>query len=229
MSVDGVLRVPYNLPGSPYWRWINIYTRLSQERIIFLNQPISTGLANSIIAALLYLDSEDQSKPIYLYINSFGDPVAAGMANEMSGLMSIAATMAIYDTMAHIKSEIVTICMGQAIGMAAILLACGTKGKRASLPNAMIALSHSLAASRGQATDIDLNAQEVLRKRQLLLEILVERTGQTAERITKDMDRTFYLSPQEAVDYGLIDRVLTSPKEAGLLPPGQAQAALRSA
>jgi ATP-dependent Clp protease, protease subunit len=216
MSVDGVLRVPYNVPGSPTWRWINIYTRLNQERIVFLNQPITTGLANSIISALLYLDSEDQSKPIYLYINSYGDPVAAGVANEMSGLMSITATMAIYDTMAHIKSEIVTICMGQAIGMAALLLACGTKGKRASLPNAMIALSHALAASRGQATDIDLNAQEVLRKRQTLLEILVAKTGQTAERISKDMDRTFYLSPQEAVDYGLIDRVLVSPKEATL-------------
>jgi ATP-dependent Clp protease protease subunit len=96
--MDEILRVPYNIPGSPYWQWINIFTRLSQERIIFLNQPLTTGLANSIISALLYLDSQDQSKPIYVYINSYGDPVAAGMSNESVGLMSITAGLAIYDT-----------------------------------------------------------------------------------------------------------------------------------
>ncbi len=213
MSVDEVLRVPYNVPGSPYWQWINIYTRLSQERIIFLNQPISMGLANSMVSALLYLDSEDQSKPIYIYINSFGDPVAAGMANETAGMMSSTAGLAIYDTMQHVKSEIVTICLGQAIGMAAVILSCGTKGKRASLPHSMIALTHPYSGTQGQATDIQINASEVLAKRGLILDILSQNTGKPAEQISKDMDRTFYMTPEQAQDYGLIDLVLNSPKE----------------
>jgi ATP-dependent Clp protease, protease subunit len=217
MSVDGVLRVPYNLPGSSQWRWINIYTRLSQERIIFLNQPLSQGLANSIISALLYLDSEEH-KPIYLYINSYGDPVAAGTANETAGIMTIASTLAIYDTIQNIKSEVATICMGQAIGMAAFILSCGSKGKRVSLPNAMIALSHPLSATQGQASDILVNAGEILNKRKLFFDILAERTGQPVEKLNQDMDRTFYLSPQAAQDYGLIDRVLTSPKELAFAP-----------
>ncbi|HEY9660572.1 MAG TPA: ATP-dependent Clp protease proteolytic subunit, partial [Allocoleopsis sp.] len=125
MAVDETLRVPYNLPGSPYWRWINIFTRMSQERILFLNQPITDGVANSMISALLYLDSEDQNKPIYLYINSLGDPVEAGIANMALGMMSVMGGMAIYDTMQHIKSEIITICFGQAAGMAALLLSSG--------------------------------------------------------------------------------------------------------
>ncbi len=210
--MDEILRVPYNIPGSPSWQWINIYTRLSQERIIFLNQPITAGLANSIISSLLYLDSEDQGKPIYLYINSLGDPVLAGMTNEGAGMMSVTAGLAIYDTMQHIKSEIVTVCLGQAIGMAALLLSCGTKGKRSSLPHSMIALNHPLAGTQGQATDIELNAREVLDKRQLMLQILATNTGQSVERLAKDMDRTFYMTPQEAQAYGLIDRVIASTK-----------------
>lgn len=212
--MDEILRVPYNVPGSPSWQWISIYTRLSQERILFLSQPISMGVANSMISALLYLDSEDQTKPIYIYINSIGDPVAAGMANAAAGMMSVTAGMAIYDTMQHVKSEIITICLGQAIGMAALLLSAGTKGKRGALPNAMIALNHPSSGSRGQATDIEINAQEILAKQRLLVDILVRNTGQSREKIVKDMDRTFYLSAQQAQEYGLIDRVLTSPKEA---------------
>lgn len=215
--MDEILRVPYNIPGSPAWQWISIYTRLSQERILFLSQPISMGLANSMISALLYLDSEDQTKPIYIYINSIGDPVAAGMANAAAGMMSVTAGMAIYDTMQHVKSEIITICLGQAIGMAALLLSAGTKGKRGALPNAMIALNHPSSGSRGQATDIEINAQEVLAKQRLIVDILVQNTGQTVEKIVKDMDRTFYLSAQQAQDYGLIDRVLISPKVANPL------------
>ncbi len=213
MSVDEIMRVPYNIPGSPYWQWINIYTRLSQERIIFLNQPLSHGLANSLISALLFLDSEDQTKPIYIYINSYGDPVAMGMTNESAGMMSVNAGLSLYDTMQHVKSEIITICLGQAIGMSAVLLASGTKGKRGSLPHAMIALNHPLVGTQGQATDIQINAQEVLAKRHLVHEILSRTTGQSVEKITKDMDRTFYMTPQEAKDYGLIDHILTSPKE----------------
>ncbi len=212
MPVDEILRVPYNLRGSQNWQWINIYTRLSQERIIFLNQPLSTGLANSLISSLLYLDSEDPTKPISLYINSVGDPVDAGQANETAGMMSIAAGLAVYDTMQHIKSEIVTICLGQAIGMAALILSAGTKGKRASLPHSMIALSQFRSAMRGQATDVQVTAKEVVAKKALVLEILSKNTGQTTERLAKDTDRMFYMTPPEAKDYGLIDIVVTNTK-----------------
>jgi ATP-dependent Clp protease, protease subunit len=212
MPVDEILRVPYNLRGSQNWQWINIYTRLSQERIIFLNQPLSTGLANSLISSLLYLDSEDPGKPISLYINSVGDPVDAGQANETAGMMSIAAGLAVYDTMQHIKSEIVTICLGQAIGMAALILSSGTKGKRASLPHSMIALSQFRSAMRGQATDIQVTADEVLAKKALILGILAKNTGQSLERLAKDTDRMFYMTPLEAKEYGLIDIVVTNTK-----------------
>ncbi len=210
--MDEIIRVPYNIPGSPYWQWVNIYTRLNQERIIFLSQPLTTGLANSLVSSLLYLDSDDQSKPIYLYINSIGDPVTAGMTNESAGMMGIGATLAIYDTIQHIKSEVVTICLGQAIGMASLLLSSGTKGKRASLPHSMIALSQPRIGARGQATDIQINAEEVLEKRMILLDILAKNTGQSRDRLTKDIDRTFYMTPQEAKDYGLIDLVLDQSK-----------------
>lgn len=214
--MDEIMRVPYNIPGSPNWQWVNIYTRLSQERIVFLNQPVTAGLANSLVSALLYLDSEDQSKPIYIYINSYGDPVAAGMTDESSGLMSVAAGLAIYDTIKHVKSEVVTICLGQAIGMSALLLSSGTKGKRGSLPNSMIALNHTLSGTRGQASDIQVNAEEVISKRSLILEILADNTGQTVDKLAKDMDRIFYMTPQQAQEYGLIDRVLESPKNFAL-------------
>lgn len=214
MPVDEILRVPYNLPGSQYWQWINIYTRMSQERILFLNQPLTDGVANSLISAMLYLDSQDQNKPIYLYINSLGDPVAAGMGNITAGMISITAGLAIYDTMQHIKSEVVTICMGMAMGMAAVLLSSGAKGKRSSLPHAMIALAHPQMGTQGQASDILVNADEVLEKEALIRQILAENTGQPIEKIAKDMDRTFYLTPQQAKEYGLIDRVLESTKGA---------------
>ena len=208
MSVDETLRVPYNLPGSQYWRWINIFTRMSQERILFLNQPITDGLANQLVSALLYLDSEDQNKPIYLYINSLGDPVEAGMASVALGMISVMGGMAIYDTMQHIKSEITTICFGQAAGMAALLLSSGAKGKRASLPHASIALMNPRSGTRGQATDILLNADEVLEKRALILDIFSRNTGQSVEKLKQDTDRIFYMTPQEAKEYGLIDQVI---------------------
>ncbi|MEB3356962.1 MAG: ATP-dependent Clp protease proteolytic subunit [Synechococcales bacterium] len=212
MSVDGILRVPYNIPGSQQWQWVNIYTRLSQERIIFLNRPLSEGLANSIISALLYLDADDNTKPINLYINSLGDPVEAGMASAVAGMTSVLAGLAIYDTMQHIKSEVATICLGQAAGMAVMLLACGTKGKRVSLPNASIAFNNPTSGTRGQATDIEINAREVLTKHSTILQILSENTGKSVETLAADMNRVFYMSPQEAKDYGIIDRVLESPK-----------------
>jgi len=166
MSVDGILRVPYNLPGSQYWQWVNIYTRLSQERIVFLNQPLTDGVANSIVSALLYLESEDSTKPIYLYINSLGDPVLSGMASMVAGSVSILAGLAIYDTLRHIKSPVYTICLGQAVGMSALLLSAGIKGHRASLPHASIVLDHPRLGNQGQATDLQVMSREVLAKKE---------------------------------------------------------------
>jgi ATP-dependent Clp protease protease subunit len=191
----GVPSVPYRLPGSQYERWIDIYTRLSQERIIFLGQEVTDGLANRIVAFLLYLDAEDPSKPIYLYINSPGGSVTAGMA--------------IYDTMQYIKSEVVTICVGLAASMGAFLLASGTSGKRLALPHARIMIHQPQGGTgRRQATDIDIEAKEILRIRHQLNGIMAERSGQTIEKIAKDTDRDYYMSAAEAVEYGLIDKVI---------------------
>lgn len=212
MAVESPMRVPYQIPGSQEWQWINIFTRMSEERIIFLNQTLTIGVANSIISAMLYLDSKDSGKPISLYINSYGDPVATGQANESSGFMGVSAALSIYDTMRQIKSEVHTICLGQAVGLAAFILAAGTKEKRACLPHSMIALSQPYSGVRGQATDIQINAQEVQKKRDLLAEILSRNTAKTKEQINLDMQRIHYLLPEEALEYGLIDRVLQSSK-----------------
>ena len=191
----GVPSVPYRLPGSQQERWIDIYSRLSQERIIFLGQEVTDGLANRIVAFLLYLDSEDPSKPIYLYINSPGGSVTAGMA--------------IYDTMQYIKSEVITICVGLAASMGAFLLAAGTPGKRIALPHARIMIHQPLGGTgRRQATDIEIEAKEILRIRAQLNEILAERCHQPIEKIEKDTDRDYFLSPFEAKEYGLIDKVI---------------------
>ncbi|HIK32606.1 MAG TPA: ATP-dependent Clp protease proteolytic subunit [Oscillatoriales cyanobacterium M59_W2019_021] len=191
----GVPKVPYRLPGSQYEQWVSIYTRLSQERIIFLGQEVTDALANQIVAYLLYLDSDDPSKPIYLYINSPGGSVTAGMA--------------IYDTMQYIKSEVVTICVGLAASMGAFLLAAGTPGKRLALPHARIMIHQPLGGTgRRQATDIDIEAREILRIKNLLNEIMAQRTGQPLEKIEKDTDRDYFLSAAEAKEYGLIDKVI---------------------
>ncbi|WP_299486709.1 ATP-dependent Clp protease proteolytic subunit [Acaryochloris sp. IP29b_bin.137] len=190
----GVPSVPYRIPGSPYERWVDIYTRLSQERIIFLGQEVTDGLANRIVAFLLYLDSEDPSKPISLYINSPGGSVTAGLA--------------IYDTMQHIKSEVVTICVGLAASMGSFLLAAGSPGKRLALPHSRIMIHQPSGGTRGQASDIEIEAKEIIRVRQQLNEIYSARTGQTLDKIEKDMDRDFFMSAQEALEYGLIDQVI---------------------
>ncbi len=191
----GVPSVPFRLPGSQYERWIDIYTRLSQERIIFLGQEVNDSIANRIVAFLLYLDSDDPSKPIYLYINSPGGSVTAGMA--------------IYDTMQYIKSEVITICVGLAASMGAFLLASGAPGKRLALPHARIMIHQPMGGTgRRQATDIDIEAREILRIRQQLNEIMAQRTGQTIEKIAKDTDRDYFLSSAEAREYGLIDKVI---------------------
>ncbi|MGF1602476.1 MAG: ATP-dependent Clp protease proteolytic subunit [Thermosynechococcaceae cyanobacterium] len=190
----GVPSVPYRLPGSPYERWIDIYTRLSQERIIFLGQEVSDSLANRIVAFLLYLDSDDPSKPIYLYINSPGGSVTAGLA--------------IYDTMQHIKSDVITICVGLAASMGSFLLTAGAPGKRLALPNSRIMIHQPSGGARGQATDIQIEAREIVRVRKQLNLIYSERTGQPLEKIEKDMDRDYFMSAAEAKEYGLIDKVI---------------------
>ncbi len=190
----GIPRVPHRFPGEPYTQWINIYERLSLERIIFLSGEVTDGMANSIIARLLYLDSEDQSKDIYIYINSPGGSVTAGLA--------------IYDTMQHIKSNIVTICVGMAASMGSFLLAAGTKGKRLALPHARIMIHQPSGGAQGQATDIEIEAREVLRLRHQLNQMLADRTSQPLAKIEKDTDRDYFMSAAEAKEYGLIDRVI---------------------
>jgi ATP-dependent Clp protease, protease subunit len=190
----GVPSVPYRLPGSSYEQWISIYERLFRERIIFLSEEVDDGIANAIVAYLLYLDSDDQTKPIYLYINSPGGSVTAGMA--------------IYDTMQHIKSEVVTICVGLAASMGSFLLAAGTKGKRVALPHSRIMIHQPSGGTRGQATDIEIEAREIIRIRHQLNEIYATRTGQPLAKIEKDMDRDYFMSADEAKEYGLIDRVI---------------------
>jgi ATP-dependent Clp protease protease subunit len=192
----GIPSVPYRLPGSSFEQWIGIYERLFRERIIFLAEEVDDGIANAIVAYMLYLDSDDNTKPIYLYINSPGGSVTAGMA--------------IYDTMQHIKSEVVTICVGLAASMGAFLLTAGAKGKRLALPHARIMIHQPLGGTgRRQATDIDIEARQILRVRQELNELMAKHTGKTVEQIEKDTDRDYFMSAEEAVAYGLIDRVIT--------------------
>ena len=193
MPID-VPKVPYRMPGEQFTQWISIYQRLSLERIIFLGNEVDDQVANQIIAFMLYLDSEDPGKDIYLYINSPGGMVTSGMA--------------IYDTMQHIKSDVVTICVGLAASMGSFLLAAGTKGKRMALPNSRIMLHQPSGGARGQATDIEIEAREILRIRHQLNNIYADRTGQPLEKIEKDMNRDFFMSAAEASEYGLIDRVI---------------------
>jgi ATP-dependent Clp protease protease subunit len=197
----GTPSVPYRLPGSQYERWVDIYTRLGVERILFLGQEVSDGIANSLVAQMLYLDSEDSSKPIYLYINSPGGSVTAGLA--------------IYDTMQYVKSDVVTICVGLAASMGAFLLAAGTKGKRLALPHSRIMIHQPLGGtSQRQASDIEIEAREILRIKDMLNQSMADMTGQPLEKVTKDTDRDYFLSAAEAKEYGLIDRVISHPTEA---------------
>jgi ATP-dependent Clp protease protease subunit len=190
----GVPKVPYRMPGEQFTQWIDIYNRLYRERIIFLGRDVDDEIANQIIAVMLYLDSEDPGKDIYLYINSPGGMVTSGMA--------------IYDTMQHIKSDVVTICVGLAASMGSFLLAAGTKGKRLALPHSRIMIHQPSGGTRGQATDIEIEAREILRIRHQLNNIYAERTGQPLAKIEKDMDRDFFMSAEESKEYGLIDRVI---------------------
>lgn len=190
----GVPKVPYRMPGEQYTQWIDIYNRLYRERIIFLGRDVDDEIANQIVAVMLYLDSEDPGKDIYLYINSPGGMITSGMA--------------IYDTMQHIKSDVVTICVGLAASMGSFLLAAGTKGKRLALPHSRIMIHQPSGGTRGQATDIEIEAKEILRIRQQLNQIYADKTGQSLEKIEKDMDRDFFMSAEESKEYGLIDQVI---------------------
>jgi ATP-dependent Clp protease protease subunit len=197
----GTPSVPYRLPGSQYERWVDIYTRLGVERILFLGSEVNDAIANSLVAQMLYLDSEDNSKPIYLYINSPGGSVTAGLA--------------IYDTIQYVKSEVVTICVGLAASMGAFLLGAGTKGKRLALPHSRIMIHQPLGGtSQRQASDIEIEAREILRIKDMLNQSMADMTGQELTKIEKDTDRDYFMSAAEAVEYGLIDRVIAHPTEA---------------
>ncbi len=176
-------------------RAYDIYSRLLKDRIIMLGTPIDDHIANLIVAQLLFLEAEDPEKDIYLYINSPGGVVTAGLA--------------IYDTMQYIKPDVVTICMGQAASMGAVLLAAGAPGKRFALPHARIMIHQPLGGFQGQATDIEIHAKEILRLKRMLNEILSKHTGKPVEKIEQDTERDYFMSAQEAKDYGLIDKVLT--------------------
>ena len=183
-------------------RAYDIYSRLLRDRIVFVGTPVDDGIANLVIAQLLFLDSEDPDKDIYLYLNSPGGLVTAGLA--------------IYDTMQHVRPNVCTVCMGQAASMAAVLLAAGASGRRMALPNARILIHQpEISGLYGQATDIGIQAREIMKVKKRLNEILAHSTGQSLEVIEKDVERDFYLGAEEAKEYGIIDEVIVSKKELG--------------
>lgn len=177
-------------------RSYDIYSRLLKDRIIFLGSEVVDDVANSIVAQLLFLESEDPDKDIHLYINSPGGSVTAGLA--------------IYDTMQYIKSPVSTICVGLAASMGAVLLAGGAKGKRLALPNAEIMIHQPLGGARGQASDIEIQAKNILKTKERMNKILASHTGQDLKKIAKDTDRDNYMTAQDALEYGLIDRIIES-------------------
>jgi len=182
-------------------RSYDIYSRLLKARIIFLGSPIDDDVANLVIAQLLFLAAEDPEKDIHLYINSPGGSVTAGLG--------------IYDTMQYIKPDVSTICVGMAASMGSLLLAAGAKGKRYALPNSEVMIHQPLGGVRGQAADIKIHADWILKTKHKLNQIYVERTGQPYEKIERDTDRDFFMSAEEALAYGLIDKVITRPEAAG--------------
>lgn len=187
--------IPYVVEESPKGeRTFDLYSRLLKERVIFIVGEINDYVAHTVTAQLLFLESENPDKDISLYINSPGGVVTAGMA--------------IYDTMNFIKPDVSTICMGQAASMGAFLLSAGQQGKRFALPNARVMIHQPLGGAQGQASDIQIQAQEILKMKQALNEKLAEHTGQTVEKIEQDTDRDNFMTAQEAADYGLIDKVI---------------------
>ena len=187
-------------------RAFDIYSRLLRERIIFLGTGIDDQVADALVAQLLFLEAEDPEKDIQIYVNSPGGSVTAGLA--------------IYDTMQQVAPDVVTICYGLAASMGAFLLSGGTKGKRLALPNARIMIHQPLGGAQGQAVDIEIQAQEILYLKDTLNGLMAEHTGQPLDKIAEDTDRDYFLSPAEAVEYGLIDRVVDSPADGGIVTEG---------
>jgi ATP-dependent Clp protease protease subunit len=181
-------------------RAMDIYSRLLKDRIIFIGTPIDDGVANVVIAQLLYLQMEDPKKDIHIYINSPGGIVTGGMA--------------IYDTINFLQCDVVTYCVGMAASMATVLLAAGTKGKRFALPNSRVMIHQPSGGAGGQASDIAIAAKEIIRWRRTLNEVIAKHTGKTAEQVEKDSDRDYYLSAEEAKTYGIVDHVVASTREA---------------
>ena len=177
-------------------RSYDIYSRLLKDRIIIMGEEVLDGMANTVIAQMLFLESEDPDKDINMYVNSPGGSVTAGMA--------------IYDTMQYIKPDVATICMGQATSMAALLLAAGAEGKRYALPHSRIMIHQPLGGAQGQATDIDIHAREILKMRDTLNHILFEHTGQPIEKVRKDTERDYFMTSEEAKEYGIVDKVITT-------------------
>ncbi len=177
-------------------RAYDIYSRLLKDRIIIMGEEVLDAMANTVIAQMLFLESEDPDKDINMYVNSPGGSVTAGMA--------------IYDTMQYIKPDIATICMGQATSMAALLLAAGAEGKRYALPHSRIMIHQPLGGTQGQATDIDIHAKEILKMRDTLNHILFQHTGQPIEKVKKDTERDYFMTSEEAKEYGIVDKVITT-------------------
>ncbi len=182
--------------GERFW---DIYSLLLKERIIMLFTPISDPVSNTIIAQLLYLEREDPDKDISLYIQSPGGVISSGLA--------------IYDTMQLIRPDVSTICVGMAASMGTVLLCSGAKGKRYALPNATIHMHQAMGGAQGQASDIVIAAREIARQQDIIKDILVKHTGQSLDKVTHDTDRDFYLNPQQAVEYGIVDEILNRPVE----------------
>ncbi|GAV70361.1 CLP_protease domain-containing protein [Cephalotus follicularis] len=198
MMPIGTPRVPYRTPGEGTWQWVDLWNALYRERVIFIGQHIDEEFSNQILATMLYLDSVDDSRLLYMYINGPGG--------------DITPSMAIYDTMQSLKSPVGTHCVGYAYNLAGFLLAAGEKGNRFAMPLSRIALQSPAGAARGQADDIQNEANELLRIRDYLFNELAKKTGQPAEKINKDLSRMKRFSAQEALEYGLIDRVVRPPR-----------------
>lgn len=194
MMPIGVPKVAYKMPGSRGGEWVDIYNRLTRERIIFMGAEIDDELANQIIGVLLYLDNENPNQPIYLYINSPGGSVISGLA--------------IYDTIQHIKSEVITVNLGIAASMASFLLCAGSRGRRFALPHSRVMIHQPMGGAQGQAEDIRIEASQIMRIRNNIVKLYSMMTGQTVDQVILDLDRDNFLSAEEALKYGLIDEIV---------------------
>ena len=195
----GVPKVPYRLPGEPAPQWIDLYNRLYRERMLFMGQELDDELANQLIGIMLYLNAEDESQGLFMYINSPGGSVLCGIG--------------VYDVLHHVMAEVTTICLGLAASMASLVLSGGAFGRRIALPHSRVMIHQPEGGSRGQATEVGLETEEVRRIRHQIIDIYVERTNQPRQVIQTDLDRDMFMSPREAKAYGLVDLVAASFQE----------------